>query len=641
MAAITSTASGNWSATGTWTGSVVPGNGDTVTVSHAVTVDVNTTVGTSPSTTGGTPALLVDSSGTFTIGTGITLTVRGDLSLNSSSYNVDNFMIMNAGSSLIFDPTLASVRTTAGYRFYYASAVCNELKCNGSSGSHCTVKTLRTNGDEAQAAFLVHADCRGGINTATYTDFLDMGNAATWGVMSAAGDGGVSTWSLTNCTFTRCNYHAQFGNSNASDINFAFTDNYFSSSIVRTTYNASFYTEFSANPTTGVRVVARNFFDQGIYADGKVCTFSNNVIATTAAPSQIFFSVSSNWPDSTYMAGNLIVRTDDGNTATLIYGSQQDTYLVMNHTGDVHGMSIAGGFSTIVIKGFIAENTTSGGFGGMIFTDSGIIAPCAISITNSLLLPNPDGDGNELVANLNQSVNAVLTAEHNTVCGVNGQGGAFQVGESGQSSFAGTIASARANLCWSPTVTTNTFVIDDNATTKATNALVSPGAGYNAFWNGTTGSCTVNGSGTTPVGYDGFVITNGSLDTTHDVTISSDPFVDRTRNLVSWGTHKGVGSSSVANVLTYLANPANGALDTLLADLRSWVRAGFVPTASSLRATSYAGDTSTADADGNSWTGGAPGIGAMTAGAVAAAKGGPPFPSFATSPTKAVATGWV
>jgi hypothetical protein len=53
LSTIASAASGNWSATGTWTGGVVPGIADTVTLSHAIALDVNASVGgIDPASTG-------------------------------------------------------------------------------------------------------------------------------------------------------------------------------------------------------------------------------------------------------------------------------------------------------------------------------------------------------------------------------------------------------------------------------------------------------------------------------------------------------------------------------------------------------------------------------------------------------------
>ncbi len=101
MAARTSTQAGNWSDTATWGGNPVPGNGDTATINHVVTVDVDTTVGTSPDNTT-TFVVTVNNNGQVLIPTGITLTVRGNVILNPSSVIGVNLQI-NGSGRLFFD----------------------------------------------------------------------------------------------------------------------------------------------------------------------------------------------------------------------------------------------------------------------------------------------------------------------------------------------------------------------------------------------------------------------------------------------------------------------------------------------------------------------------------------------------------
>src|SRR5688572_20530609 len=81
MAAFTSKAAGNASAGGqtTWNEAGVPTNGDTYTISHAVNIDVDMTIGHSPGAADATPAILIANTGILTVNEGITLTVRGDI----------------------------------------------------------------------------------------------------------------------------------------------------------------------------------------------------------------------------------------------------------------------------------------------------------------------------------------------------------------------------------------------------------------------------------------------------------------------------------------------------------------------------------------------------------------------------------
>lgn len=85
-AARTTSRAGPWSDSDTWGGSTPPGNGDSATINHAVTVTADTTVGTSGAA--GTVDVLVDATGgktgALTINSGYTLTVRGDTQLADS-----------------------------------------------------------------------------------------------------------------------------------------------------------------------------------------------------------------------------------------------------------------------------------------------------------------------------------------------------------------------------------------------------------------------------------------------------------------------------------------------------------------------------------------------------------------------------
>lgn len=156
--AYTRNASGNWSESAKWTPTGTPGDGDTVDLStFNVTVDQNTTIGPDTFTTaigGGS------TTGTFTIDTGITLTVKGNIVIGKA-------FTMNAGSTLSFSATNAYIVRvgTAGIMMTF----------NGSSGSHVTIKTASAG---ANNAYFSRSAANQNRITATYTDFVDIGTSA-------------------------------------------------------------------------------------------------------------------------------------------------------------------------------------------------------------------------------------------------------------------------------------------------------------------------------------------------------------------------------------------------------------------------------------------------------------------------------
>lgn len=100
MAIRTAVASGNWSATGTWSGGVVPvAPADQAVIPSGinVTLDVTTSVGEAGVT--GTPALTIESGGTLTRNAGSVLTLYGDM-----IYQKGATIVGGAGAHIILRP---------------------------------------------------------------------------------------------------------------------------------------------------------------------------------------------------------------------------------------------------------------------------------------------------------------------------------------------------------------------------------------------------------------------------------------------------------------------------------------------------------------------------------------------------------
>lgn len=524
-AAYTSAADGNWSDDATWSGSGVPGNGDTVTIGtgHTITVDVNTTVGDSPGTAAN--VITATTTGALTVATGVTFTIKGCVQMEDGNWT------MAAGSIVEF-------QVPSAVRYWFRTAKAHSDTCkiviNGTSGNRCSFRS-------SSGAGIAYIDANGFIGAsliqAEYCDFTRIGDATERFAEPYCNSSGLDFY-LRYCTLTSCGELTTSTNIN-TNASFELLNCTWATTVSTNTINVATAANAAGGKTRSIIgctfdkvavfvvqgwTVTNNYFNEGLSGTagtGAWISFQDNFICKSTQPGIIAHGDVTNC--------YFYKKTVDNPHFLGTSASRANTF-----TGNIfeHGGTQANGDCMPL------QNPSSA------FT---------YTFTNNIVLPNSAGNNSGTLFSALGGANVTFNAEHNTYFNnATGSGGAIAETYTGHS---GMLASFRSNLAWSPTSTT-AYLLQDSGTDDAAAGYVT-NCGYNGIWNPRATRYDVLAG----------VITNDL--TANDV--SGDPqFVDSTRDLASWDASLGGAGTETAALARIAADPY------LTDDLVTWVKAGFV-----------------------------------------------------------------
>jgi hypothetical protein len=549
MAAFTSKATGNWSSGGqtTWNEVGVPASGDTVTIgAHTITVDANTTIGTSPNDATTMVITLSSASSNLVVAAAKTLTVKGNFQMANSST-----LTLRAGAALTFDNSGSGgspvyVITNGGFSNY---------TFEGTTGAHCTLSAI------VGQTFSISGAAWNNV-AITFTDFLRC-SASTIG--SVNGD-----VSLTDCTFTGCTQLRVTDSSLTHNI--ILRRCFFTSGTHATDdLNLSMST---AGTVTATREVSGCSLEK---------IFTNNVRSLSCFNNYFGNGVDTNTNASFLKFQNNFVKHDgdrNGGAGQLMPSSFQRNYFVVDDSGgNSHFVAPQAlqSVDTYVDQNIFESNSaditdvgdcallnstaTSGGF--KVIGRNNIVLPsnAASAVTSGCLLTlfsSASGVRTEWFRNTgNVNVSTVVGQERR---------GMFAVGE-GNNGTTGQVTALKSNLAWSAAASGGYFF--ERVLGNVKDIADPTGIDYNYKFNLSTGDNLLS--------YEDKVAANtiftagtavaAGVDS-HGGTADPD-FVDEARDIAKWNLSRGGAGTYAAGIAALKADP------TLAANLIAYVFAGF------------------------------------------------------------------
>lgn len=547
---------GNWSSTSTWVGGVVPGNGDDVTSDYDLTVDVDTTVGSSPSDTTTNALALTTNGKKVTVAAGKTFKVRGNIRVYGGGPGNTGGIYLDAGAVLEFDSSLAGDPTTRYQANMGSGGIGSQayLRCAGTALAPCVVRSNASGGccrfTFSFAEWSIDCD---------HTTFLRVGDTTTTGL-----SGFTSTVALDHVTFDTCgltDFAVTLPNLTMTDCSWVNVN-----AAVDGGSGKVLCCKFSGSDSATGKTVTRCVFEEYVLIGGAFIDYSDCCFNKSFGISFGF----SNWSSMDgCMFPEIVFATAGPVTNSYVLGYRA----ALNHMISItEGYTYEGNVVDYALS-VAAAGDASDVFYGTMRTGATTI------IRNNLMIPSIADDFATSYVTLGgafPSGSGDVRILHNTVVGhaprlaffndlaCDGNIIVTEIKSNLLVARASDTGASRACAAFDPIPTTDELCVGSGCT-------------HNGFYNPITFTDTTNGSAS----YDGYEIGCPTTGTPGASDVIADPqLVDDTRSIATWSVYKGYASSGDTTAQKIDAALAAIFADPSLtrADLIPWVRGGFVPT---------------------------------------------------------------